>query len=250
MASRTLARLGCSVSKGLLQSSVRSQRAAQVALSARNGSTSPNSENPQQSFSIKNGDGKRLPSSDFYAVVKEAVAKDVPEEEFVLPKEAFGVIGAEYDALREENADLLDKYRRALADTENVRRRGQKQVEDTKIFAIQGFCKDLLEVADILDMAVQAVNEKQIEENPQVKSLHEGVAMTKTVLLKTFAKHGLVPINPVGEKFDPNKHDALFEVPAEMAKVEPGHVAQVMKIGYSLRERTIRPANVGVAKGN
>uniref|UniRef100_A0A914R7N9 Uncharacterized protein n=1 Tax=Parascaris equorum TaxID=6256 RepID=A0A914R7N9_PAREQ len=79
--------------------------------------------------------------------------------------------------------NLSDKYTRALADTENVRRRGQKQVEDAKLFAIQGFCKDLLEVADILDLAVGSIK-KDVEANPQIKSLHEGVEMTRTVLEK------------------------------------------------------------------
>ncbi|TKR65441.1 hypothetical protein L596_025846 [Steinernema carpocapsae] len=200
-------------------------------------------------FVIKNGK-ERLSSADFFKNVKEAVAKDVAEEEFVLPKEAVDAVAAEYDALREENADIMDKYRRALAEAENTRRIGQKRVEDTKIFAIQGFCKDLLEAADNLDLALQSVTEKQIAENPQLGALHKGVAMTKTELLKTFAKHGLVPINPQGEKFDPNKHDALFQMPAEVAKVEPGHIAQVMKTGYALHDRTIRAAHVGVAKEN
>lgn len=80
--------------------------------------------------------------------MKDALGKDVPEAEFVPPKSAFDVLLSEYDVLVEENADLNDKYRRSLAETENVRRRGQKQVEDAKVFAIQGFCKDLLEVSN------------------------------------------------------------------------------------------------------
>ncbi|KAH7731357.1 co-chaperone GrpE [Aphelenchoides avenae] len=175
-----------------------------------------------------------------------SIAKDEPEAEFVPPKSAFDVLLNEYDALVEENADLNDKYRRSLAETENVRRRGQKQVEDAKVFAIQGFCKDLLEVADILDLAVGSVDEKAIAGNDQLRELHKGITMTKDVLLKTFKKHGLVVRSPEGEKFDPNLHDAVFQVPQDQAKYKPGEIAQVMKVGYYLRDRPIRPAQVGV----
>ncbi|KHJ76164.1 co-chaperone GrpE [Oesophagostomum dentatum] len=80
-----------------------------------------------------------------------------------------------------------------------------------------------------------------------LKDLHEGVVMTRTVLLNTFKKHGLVPVNPMGEKFDPNLHEAVFQVPAGPdAKAEPGHIMHVSKIGYSLKERPVRAAQVGV----
>lgn len=96
-----------------------------------------------------------------------------------------------------------------------MRRRGQKQVQDAKIFAVQSFCKDLLEVADTLDLAIGAVKPEVIDKVPEVKGIHEGVVMMKNVLLKTFEKHGLVAVSPEGEKFDPNLHDAIFQIPQE-----------------------------------
>ncbi|KAF1622266.1 UNVERIFIED_CONTAM: hypothetical protein FQV16_0000200, partial [Eudyptes robustus] len=169
-------------------------------------------------------------------------------EQFQPSRAAFDVLAAEYDALREECNELNDKYKRALAETENVRRRGQKQVEDAKVFAIQSFCKDLLEVADVLNLALDSVKKEDLEKDPQLKNLYDGIDMTSTVLQKTFARHGLKKVSPEGEKFDPNLHDAVFQVPKEASEHAPGHIAEVMKIGYYLHERPIRPAQVGVVK--
>ncbi|KHN79670.1 GrpE -like protein, mitochondrial [Toxocara canis] len=209
------------------------------------GESKDNKETKPTSFSLKDGN-VRLRSADFLKKVKEAVGGDVPDEEFIIPRSAFDALATEYDTLIEECASFKDKYTRALADTENVRRRGQKQVEDAKLFAIQGFCKDLLEVADILDLAVGSMKKEEMDANPQMKSLHEGVDMTRTVLEKVFAKHGLKKMSPIGEKFDPNLHEAVFQVPKDQTEYEPGCVAQVMTIGYALQGRPIRAAKVGV----
>ncbi|VDK62949.1 unnamed protein product [Anisakis simplex] len=209
-------------------------------------STSQKSNGTQTtSLSLRNGKG-RIRSVDFLKKVKEMVGAEVPDEEFIIPRSAFDALANEYDVLIDETSSFKDKYTRALADTENVRRRGQKQVEEAKLFAIQGFCKDLLEVADILDLAVGSMKKEDIETNPQIKSLHEGVEMTRTVLEKVFAKHGLVKMSPEGEKFDPNLHEAVFQVPKDQSKYEAGHVAKVMTIGYALQGRPIRAPKVGV----
>jgi len=129
-----------------------------------------------------------------------------------------------------------------------VRRRGQKQVEDAKVFAIQSFCKDLLEVADILHIAVDTADKSIIASDPRFKSLFDGVTMTKDVLLKTFDRHGLSIVSPEGQRFDPNLHDAVLQVSKEGAKHEPGNVENVLKVGYSLRGRPIRAAQVVVVK--
>lgn len=139
-------------------------------------------------------------------------------DEFNPPRAAFDVLATEYDALREEAADLQDKYKRSLAETENVRRRGQKQTEDAKVFAIQSFCKDLLEVSDILKLALDSVKADDVEKNADLKNLYDGVNMTFTVLQKTFNRHGLVLVSPEGEKFDPNLHDAVFQVPKDQVR--------------------------------
>ena len=143
---------------------------------------------------------------------------------------------------------MQNKYKRALAETENVRSRMRKQVNDAKLFGIQGFCKDLLEVADVLNKATESVPQEELtSNNPHLRDLYEGLTMTETQLHKVFTRHGLVQINPPeGEKFDPNYHEALFQQPAP--EKPSGTVAVVTKVGYKLHDRTIRPALVGVFK--
>lgn len=124
-----------------------------------------------------------------------------------------------------------------------------RQISDAKQFGIQGFCKDLLEVADVLNMAVDTVPKEQLPENIHLKNLFEGLTMTEAQLQKVFMKHSLEKINPqVGDKFDPFVHEAMFQVPTE-DKDANSNIAVVNKIGYKLKERTIRPAVVGVFKG-
>ncbi|XP_012675872.1 grpE protein homolog 1, mitochondrial [Clupea harengus] len=149
--------------------------------------------------------------------------------------------------LEEQVKELTDKYKRALADTENLRRRSQKMVEDAKMYGIQGFCKDLLEVADILEKATECVPKEAVtSENPHLKNLYDGLVMTDGQMQKVFTKHSLVKINPDGQKFDPYEHEALFHAP--IPGKEPGTVAAVTKVGYKLHGRTLRPALVGVVK--
>lgn len=112
---------------------------------------------------------------------------------------------------------------------------------------IQGFCKDLLEVADILEKATQSVPKEEIrDDNPHLKNLYEGLLMTEAQIQKVFTKHGLLRLDPLGAKFDPYEHEALFHTPVEGK--EPGTVALVNKVGYKLHGRTLRPALVGVVK--
>lgn len=149
--------------------------------------------------------------------------------------------------LEEQLKDMTEKYKRALADTENLRTRSQKMIEDAKIYGIQGFCKDLLEVADILEKATESVPKEEVtNQNPHLKNLYDGLVMTEVQIQKVFTKHGLVKLNPDGQKFDPYEHEALFHAPIEGK--EPGSVAVVTKVGYKLHGRTLRPALVGVAK--
>ncbi|XP_013404785.1 grpE protein homolog 1, mitochondrial [Lingula anatina] len=161
----------------------------------------------------------------------------------------------EHSALLEANAklekdlkELEDKYKRALAETENVRNRMQKQIHDAKIYSIQGFCKDLLDVADVLNKAGEVVPKDEIHnENPHLKNLYEGVILTEKEMLTVFRRHGLEQIAPKeGDKFDPFLHDAQFQIP--VPNMEPGTIGAIMKIGYKLHDRTIRPALVGVVK--
>ncbi|KAG0064717.1 Mitochondrial matrix cochaperone [Linnemannia elongata] len=146
-------------------------------------------------------------------------------------------------------AEVKDRLLRTLADMENLRQRTAKEVANTKDYAIQKFAKDLLDTADILNMAIKNVPEDQIAEssdNTHLKSLHTGVAMTRDELLKTFKRYGVESFDPMNEKFDPNLHQANFQVP--MPGKEPGTVFDVQKIGFMIKGRVLRPAQVGVVQ--
>ena len=127
-----------------------------------------------------------------------------------------------------------------------MRRRSRKQVEEAKLYGIQGFSKDILEVADVLQKATHSVPEAALQEkdNPHLVSLYGGVKLTEAELQKVLKKNGVDQINPLGQVFDPVFHEAVFEVEGE----KPGTVAHVTMLGYTLHGRTIRPARVGVVK--
>jgi molecular chaperone GrpE len=148
--------------------------------------------------------------------------------------------------LEEESAKKHDMLLRALADADNVRRRAVIDKEDAHKFAVQKFAKSLLDVADNLSRAAEYVPEdmRSSDEHPALRSLYEGVVMTDAVLHKCFSDHGLVKSWPMGEKFDPNVHEALFELPDPTK--EPGTIAHVTAAGYILNERCIRAATVGI----
>ncbi|XP_015174695.1 PREDICTED: grpE protein homolog, mitochondrial isoform X2 [Polistes dominula] len=127
-------------------------------------------------------------------------------------KEEIELLNKEIVELKEIKNTFEDKYKRALADGENLRVRLTKQIEDAKLFGIQGFCKDLLDVADVLGKATESVPKNELtDKNPHLKTLYEGLIMTEAQLHKVFKKHGLVSLNPLNEKFDPNQHEALFQ---------------------------------------
>ena len=158
---------------------------------------------------------------------------------------------AEKDALIVE---LNERHLRTLADMENLRTRTQRQNEDAKKFAVQGFAKDLLDVADNMDRACATVTEEIIAEAKNdagkletlLRSFKEGVELTQRQLSSGFKKNGLVKFDPVDEPFDANEHMALFNVPVGETKKEPGSVAVVTKAGYRLHDRVVRAAEVGV----
>lgn len=170
-----------------------------------------------------------------------------PAEPKAQPACAERSLAEEKLRLEEQLRETTEKYRRALADTENLRQRSQKLVEEAKLYGIQGFCKDLLEVADVLEKATQSVPREAVrDDNPHLKSLYEGLLLTEAQMQKVFAKHGLLRLDPVGARFDPYEHEALFHAPVEGK--EAGTVALVSKVGYKLHGRTLRPALVGVVK--
>ena len=143
-------------------------------------------------------------------------------------------------------ADMKDQLLRALAETENVRRRAAREKEDATRYSIANFARDMLNVSDNMHRALEAVPEDARAEEGPMASLFEGVEMTERELLATLERHGIKKIEPMGEKFDHNLHQAMFEVPD--SSVASGTVVQVMQSGYIIGDRLLRPAMVGVAK--
>jgi len=145
-----------------------------------------------------------------------------------------------------EVARLKDQLLRALAETENLRRRAQREREDAVKYAATGFAREMLPVADNLGRALAAIPAGAADHDPALKALQEGVAATERQLLAGFERAGIKRIDPMGERFDSNLHQAMFEVPGTGRPA--GTVVQVLQPGYLLNDRLLRPAMVGVAK--
>ena len=155
--------------------------------------------------------------------------------------------GERLDALEAENAQLKDQLLRALADTENLRRRAERERDDTSKYAIATLARDILSVADNLRRALDAMPSDQAPDDA-TRNLLAGVEATERELLGIFERRGIKRIEPLGERFDPNFHQAMFEVPN--SGQEPGTVVQVLQPGYIIHDRLLRPALVGVAKSD
>ncbi len=151
------------------------------------------------------------------------------------------------DVLRVENSDLRDRYLRLTAEMDNLRRRTERDVKDAKSYSVAGFARDMLAVSDNLRRALDAIPADALANDESVKTLAEGVEMTERSMLAALERHGVRKLEPIGEKFDPNFHQAMFEVPN--AEVPNNTVVQVVQDGYVIGERVLRPAMVGVAKG-
>ncbi|QQO14844.1 nucleotide exchange factor GrpE [Bradyrhizobium diazoefficiens] len=152
------------------------------------------------------------------------------------------------ETLQKEAAEARDRMLRTLAEMENLRKRTTKEVADARLYGITGFARDVLDIADNLQRALDAVPaEARAAADPGLISLIEGVELTERSLLNALEKHGVKKFDPLGQKFDPNFQQAMFEVPD--ASVPAGTVVQVMQAGYTIGERVLRPALVGVAKG-
>jgi molecular chaperone GrpE len=151
-------------------------------------------------------------------------------------------------ALARENADLKDRLLRALAEMENLRRRTEREVADSRAYGISAFARDLLGVADNMRRALDAVGTSTQESvDPGVRALIDGVELTERELINVLDKHGVKKLDPLGTKFDPHRHQAMVEVPDP--SVPAGTVVQVVQPGYTIGERVLWPALVAVAKG-
>ena len=145
-----------------------------------------------------------------------------------------------------EIEQLKDQLLRTMAELENVRKRSAREVEDAHKYAISGFCKNLLQVIDTLDRALGSVPEDARTKDGFLKTMFDGVELTRKEFEKTFAKFNVQKIDPQGAVFDPNVHQAVSEVVRE--DLDPGMVVDVLQSGYMIEDRLLRPAMVTVAK--
>ena len=145
-----------------------------------------------------------------------------------------------------EIAGLKDQLLRALAEAENVRRRGERSASDARMYAIDRFAKDLLPIADSLQRAIEVIPPEEREAAGSLHTLVEGVELTMKLMNETFARHGLRRIGAKGDVFDSNLHQAVAQIPSD---APAGSVAEVFQYGYTLADRTLRPAMVAVSAG-
>jgi molecular chaperone GrpE len=184
----------------------------------------------------------------------EAAAAEAGEGAFV-DQQAAAEGEAEPDpfqvlvALQKENAELKDKALRAVAEAENTRRRAERERQDAVRYAAAGFARDMVQVSDNLRRAIAALKPEEREASPAtVQALIDGVEATERQLLSTFERHGIKEITPApGDRFDAHLHEAMFEVPGSGQPA--GTVVHVIEAGYTINDRLLRAARVGVAKG-
>ena len=204
-------------------------------------------ENEKESLQDKNLDNDQetgSSSSDEENKLKENSAIDENLEE---PSVEDLSADTNLELLKEENKNLNDRILRVMADMENLRRRKDREIIDKEKYAITKFAKEVLSIGDNIQRAIEAVPEDAIESDAHLKSLLEGVQMTERELTNIFERQGIKKIDPSGQPFDPNLHQAMFEVPSP--DVAAGTVVQVVQAGYVIGERTLRPALVGISKG-
>jgi molecular chaperone GrpE len=154
---------------------------------------------------------------------------------------------AELTALVAENADMRDRLLRTMADMENLRRRTEREKAENARYAISNFARDVLTVGDNLRRTVEHVPAEAASQDPALKSFLDGVELTERELLNLLERHGVTRIEPLGQRFDPNCHQAMYEV--QNPEVPEGTVVDVMQAGYVIGDRCLRPALVAVAKG-
>ncbi len=155
---------------------------------------------------------------------------------------------SEVEKLSTELATMREQALRALAELENNRKRGLKDREDAAKYAVSGFARDLLDVADTFRRALDSVPDDLRAVDPRIAALLDGITATETKMLDTFGRHGIKRIDPLDAPFDPNFHEVMFEVPG--TGKPQGTIIQVIESGYILNDRLLRPARVGVAKGD
>jgi len=154
---------------------------------------------------------------------------------------------ATIDTLRGQIDDLTDRLLRAHAEMDNLRKRAEREKEETTKYAITRFARDVVTVADNFERAIQAVPQGAAEQDSALKSLVEGVSMTEREFLNVLERYGVKRVSPKGEMFNPHQHQAMMEM--QNLDVPPGTILEVFQPGYLIEDRVLRPAMVVVAKG-
>ncbi len=219
--------------------------------------TPAKSDGDGKPVSNDNSEDQQDAASDAARDIADAASEAAPEdgveaEEPWETEDAKPEDGADEDAKEteptpeEQIAQLKDQLLRVMAENENVRRRAQRDVEDASKYAVSSFARDILTIGDNLVRALESVPEDARDGNESLAGLLDGVTMTQREFATTIERHGIKRIDPKGEKFDHNFHQAVFEV--EDAENPPGTVIQVVQQGYLIGDRLLRPAMVGVAK--
>ena len=149
--------------------------------------------------------------------------------------------------LEAQIADLTDRFARAVAELENYRRRAEREREDVAKYAISNFARDMLVAADSLGLALASISAEVRGEDKNLDNLAAGVELTERGLMAAFERHGITKVDPMGERFDHDLHQAMFEI--EDKEKPAGTIVEVMQAGYVLKDRLLRPAMVGVTKG-
>lgn len=216
----------------------------------------PNSNNPFDPEEQARMDAMRDLADDEFSENEDFEAASQANDEFarMAPSEAEAAAEAlqaaatQIETLTEEVASLKDRLLREMAEMENLRRRSAKEKADANKFAISSFARDMISVGDNLDRALQALPaDVRAAAADEIKNLFTGVEMTNQEMLNIFDRHGIKQLKPLDEKFNPNFHQAMFEVPN--TEIANGTIVEVVQVGYAIGDRVLRPALVGVSKG-
>jgi molecular chaperone GrpE len=197
----------------------------------------------------KNNTAENL-SESFAAAADSAIeevfaAKEAELKQAKVEQDAAG--SQVLDAFMEENKKLKDQLLRAVAEAENIRKRAERDLADARKYAVTGFARDLVSVLENLQLALLNIPAEDRKADAKLNTLAEGVEMTANELLRVFQNQGIQRLNPVGEKFDHNFHQAVAQV--EDVGKEPGTIVQVLQAGYVIQDRLLKPAMVTVATG-
>jgi len=193
--------------------------------------------------SAEEGQSVRAGTSQATSAQAETAQAD-PARAETFERDASAVI----EALNAENGQLKDRVLRTLAEMENLRRRTDREVSDAKTYGVTSFARDMLTVVDNLSRALEHLPaEARASAEASIRSMIEGVELTARDLEAVLSRHGVKKLDPKGQKFDPNLHQAIFEAPDET--VPAGTVSQVVQSGWTIGDRVLRPAMVGVSKG-